>query len=208
MLRQVCPESSRSAKVAELRTDGPETPFSVKTRSGLNEMILWDKCLICSSSISSTRFQSASFEISMLVCDSPFLYSSGQSNNRIRGFSMRRRMAGWVTSLLSMMPFKTRESSISPPGTFSTRAYRLMSTSFRPFSSLETVRMACKASWHMRSDHLETNLVPIEVLIKASISVSLDTSTGMEIESMISSAATSAFLKARMMRTGWMLRSM
>jgi len=41
-------------------------------------------------------------------------------------------------SLFSITPDKTRMLSISPPGTFSTRAYRLMSTMRTPASSAET----------------------------------------------------------------------
>ena len=39
-----------------------------------------------------------SFMISTLVWLSPFLYSSGQSSSRMRGFSIRRRILEWVTS--------------------------------------------------------------------------------------------------------------
>ena len=58
-----------------------------------------------------------------LACDSPFLYSRVQSRRRMRGFSMRRRILPWTTSLLNMTPLSTRESSMSPPGIFSTLAY-------------------------------------------------------------------------------------
>lgn len=63
----------------------PDTPFSVMTRSGLNSRILSHNALTCSSSICRTLFQSVSLLISMLVCDSPFLYSKGQSKRMIRG---------------------------------------------------------------------------------------------------------------------------
>jgi hypothetical protein len=59
----------------------------------------------------------------------------------------------------------------------------------------------------MRSDHREENLVPIEVLISASISDSDEMSTGTETREMVSSASFSAALNARMMTTGWMFRS-
>lgn len=57
------------------------------------------------------------------------------------------------------------------------------------------------------SDQRETNFVPIEVLIKASISASFEGSTGMEMSEMIWRASVRARLKAEMMTTGWMLRS-
>ena len=43
-----------------------------------------------------------SFMISTLVWLSPFLYSSGQSSSRMRGFSIRRRILEWVTSYTYM----------------------------------------------------------------------------------------------------------
>lgn len=79
-----------------------------------------------------------------------------------------------------------------------------------PFSAsavTATVLTASNASEHMRSDHLEENLVPMEVLIKASISLSDEISTGMEIFWIVSRASFKAALKARMITTGWMFRS-
>ena len=178
------------------------------TRSGLKARIASHICLTCSSSICRMRFQSSSFVISMLVCDSPFLYSSGQSSRMMRGFSILRRILGCVMSLLSMTPSNTLLSSISPPGTFSTRAYRLISTSFLPLPiSHVTVRTALSASPHMRSDHLETYLVPIEDEISLFMAWSSLMSIGREMSSMISRASLRARLKAEMMTTGWMLRS-
>lgn len=49
---------------------------------------------------------------------SPFLYSREQSRSTIRGFLMRRRMRGCVTSLFTITPFSTHESSMLPPGTY------------------------------------------------------------------------------------------
>lgn len=92
------------------------------TRSGLTERIASHIALTCSSSICNIRCQSSSFEISMLVCDSPFLYSSVQSSRTTLGFSILLLILGCVMSLLSMTPSRTLLSSISPPGTFSTRA--------------------------------------------------------------------------------------
>ncbi len=106
-----------------------------------------------------------------------------------------------------MTPLRTVDCSISPPGTFSTRAYRLRSTVLMPASSCETVRTACNASLHIRSDHRTVNFVPIEVLIRESISSSFLTSIGIEILSIIDRASFSALLNAEMMTTGWMLRS-
>jgi hypothetical protein len=188
--------------------DVPETPFSVMTRSGLNCKIAAHMVFTCSSSICKIRFQSSSLLTSILVCDSPFLYSSEQSSSTMRGFSIRRRILGWVMSLLSMTPSNTLESSISPPGTFSTRAYRLMSTSRLPSpASQATVRTALRASLHMRSLHRETNFVPMEDEMSPNMARSELTSMGREISSTISSASLRARLKAEMMTTGWMLRS-
>ena len=178
------------------------------TRSGFTEIIASHMALTCSSSICRMRFQSSSLVISMLVWDSPFLYSRGQSRRTIRGFSMRRRILGCVMSLLSMRPSRTLLSSISPPGTFSTRAYRLMSTSVLPLpASHVTVRTALRARSHIRSIHRETNLVPIEDEMSWYMALSSSTSIGREISSMISRASFRARLKAEMMTTGWMLRS-
>lgn len=162
----------------------------------------------CSSSICRMRFQSSSFVTSMFVCDSPFLYSRVQSRRMILGFSILRRILGCVMSLFSMTPSRTLLSSISPPGTFSIRAYRLMSTSRLPLPlSHVTVRTAFRAKLHMSSDHLETNLVPIEDEIRLNMALSSLTSMGREISSIISSASFNARLKAEMMTTGWMFRS-
>lgn len=49
--------------------------------------------------------------------------------------------------------------------------------------------------------------MPIEVLIKASISDSDEMSTGMETLAIVSRASLRADLKALIMTTGWMLRS-
>lgn len=59
----------------------------------------------------------------------------------------------------------------------------------------------------MRSDQREENLVPMEVLIRASISVSEEMLTGRDILEMVSRASFKADLKARMITTGWMFRS-
>ncbi len=175
----------------------PETPFSVITRSGLRARIASHMCLTCSSSIWRIRFQSSSLLISMLVWDSPFLYSSGQSRRMIRGFSILLRIFGCVMSLFSITPSRTLLSSISPPGTFSTRAYLLMSTSFLPPpTSCEIMRTAFSARLHISSDHRATNLVPIEEEMSEYIALSSCMSTGREISSMMSRASARARLKA------------
>ena len=99
-----------------------DTPFSVITRSGLSAIMASVMCFTCSSSICSMRFQSSSLLISMFVCDSPFLYSKGQSRRTTRGFLIRRRILGCVISLFNITPSSTLLSSISPPGIFSTLA--------------------------------------------------------------------------------------
>ena len=156
------------------------------TKSGFTANIASHISLICSSSICNIRFQSSSFVISMFVCDSPFLYSSGQSKSTIRGFSILLLMFGCVISLLTMTPSRTVLSSISPPGIFSTRAYRLMSTSLRPPPwSKVTVRTAFSARLHIMSDHLETNFVPMDAAMSVYMALSSATSTGFEISSII-----------------------
>ncbi|TNN57325.1 hypothetical protein EYF80_032401 [Liparis tanakae] len=40
-----------------------------------------------------------------------------QSSRMMRGSLMERLMRGWVTSLFTMTPFSTHESSMMPPGT-------------------------------------------------------------------------------------------
>ena len=126
-----------------------ETPFSVMTRSGFTAMISSQTAWMWSSSWRSSSSHALS-SVSRgalrsggggwsgggdeggggwgrahldVPCDSPFLYSRVQSRRRIRGFSMRRRILPWTTSLLNMTPLSTRESSMSPPGIFSTLAY-------------------------------------------------------------------------------------
>ena len=186
----------------------PDTPFSVMTKSGFRARIASHISLTCSSSICRILFQSSSLLISIFVCDSPFLYSNEQSSSTILGFSIRLRILGCVISLLSITPSKTLLSSISPPGIFSTRAYRLMSTSILPPPiSWDTVRTALSARLHISSDHLETNFVPIEEDISWYMALSSSISTGREISSMISRASFRACLKAEMITTGWMLRS-
>lgn len=69
MLSEVCgsPVTEISSQdmgqglVPQVALYSPDTPFSVKTRSGLNSIILSHIALICSSSISKILFQSASF---------------------------------------------------------------------------------------------------------------------------------------------------
>lgn len=178
------------------------------TRSGLTAMMASHMDLTCSSSICNIRFQSSSLEISMLVCDSPFLYSSVQSSSTTLGFSILLLILGCVMSLFTMTPSSTVLSSISPPGIFSTRAYLLMSTScLSAPTCFDTVRTAVRARLHIMSDHLETNLVPMDEEIRPYICSSLVVSTGMETSWMTSSASARARLNAWMMTTGWMLRS-
>lgn len=49
---------------------------------------------------------------------SPFLYSREQSSRMMRGFLIIRLILEWVTSLLIITPFRTHESSMNPPGTW------------------------------------------------------------------------------------------
>ena len=78
-----------------------------------------------------------------------------------------------------------------------------MSTSFLPPPiSCVTARTAFSAKLHMSSDHLETNLVPIEEEIRLYMALSSSISTGNEISSMISRASARARLNAEMITTG------
>mmetsp|Transcript_24793 Transcript_24793/g.24305 ORF Transcript_24793/g.24305 Transcript_24793/m.24305 type:complete len:220 (-) Transcript_24793:558-1217(-) len=106
-----------------------DTPFSVITTSGFTFRISSHILLISSSSISKAFLKSSSLWNSMLVMDSPFLYSRGQSSKTTLGFSMCLLCPGWVTSLLNMTPSKTQQSSRLPPGIFSTLAYLFTSIS-------------------------------------------------------------------------------
>lgn len=54
----------------------------------------------------------------MLTWLSPFLYSKEQSKSSILGFSILLLILGWVTSLFSITPVSTLESSMIPPGTW------------------------------------------------------------------------------------------
>eukprot|EP00732_Lithocolla_globosa_P003949 Lithocolla_globosa_v1_NODE_3401_length_1681_cov_48.214505.p2 type:complete len:145 gc:universal NODE_3401_length_1681_cov_48.214505:763-1197(+) len=139
------------------------------TKSGFKAMIWSHMALMASSSICNTRVCLPAESNSPSNWDSAFLYSRLQSKRIIRGFSMRRRIDVWVTSLFNITPSKTRQSSISPPGIFSTLAYRLISISLRPASSFATQRTASRAIPHMRSLHRLTNLVPMQLLMTCKV---------------------------------------
>ncbi|KAG7100973.1 hypothetical protein HYQ44_019454 [Verticillium longisporum] len=72
-----------------------------------------------------------------------------------------------------------------------------MSTSLLPLpGSQVTVRTAFKASSHIRSDHRDTNLVPMEEEMRLYMALSSVVSMGVEISSTISRASFNARLKA------------
>ena len=76
---------------------------------------------LCCAGAREWPHQSSSLESSTLVWFSPFLYSRGQSSSRMRGLAILRRMRpGATTSFWNMTPFSTRQSSMDPPGSFST----------------------------------------------------------------------------------------
>ncbi|KAE9531365.1 hypothetical protein AGLY_010571 [Aphis glycines] len=83
----------------------------------------------------------------------------------ILGFFINLLIFGCVTSLFNIIPFNTWESSIAPPGTFSTLAYLFISISVRPSSLILTVLTAFKAILHAKSDQRPMNLVPTQDLI-------------------------------------------
>jgi hypothetical protein len=81
---------------------------------------------------------------------------------------------------------------MSPPGIFSTLAYRLMSISLRPSSSITTVCTAWRARSTIISEKREMNLVPVHaitILVSSERSVR---SSGTAIASSALSASSSA----------------
>ena len=107
----------------------------------------------------------------------------------IRGFSMRLRILECVTSLLNMTPFRTLQSSISPPGIFSTLAYLLMSTSFLPPTSTATRRTASRAICTSLSDQRLENFVPMVDSTSFVMRVGSRTSTSIAIFSQMRRAS-------------------
>ena len=98
-------------------------------------------------------------------------------------------------------------SSISPPGSFFTRAYCLTSTVRTPASSVEMVRMASCARQHIRSAQWMTKLVPIKLLMSHEhwqivAGVDWDGDLGDNFERGLGLC----LLYAEMMPIGWMLR--
>mmetsp|Transcript_3214 Transcript_3214/g.7835 ORF Transcript_3214/g.7835 Transcript_3214/m.7835 type:complete len:297 (+) Transcript_3214:776-1666(+) len=180
------------------------------TTSGRAATICAQTCSMYSSSILNRVFQSSSFVISTLAFESPFLYSRGQSKSNTLGLTIFRRMRGCVTSLLNMTPLNTLESAGSPPGTFSTFAYLLMSTSFTVPSPVEeplswtTRSVAWTAISMTRSPQRLENLVPIQDCTSANnASLSLR-STVLLMEAKAPSAASKARAYPRQIIVGWM----
>mmetsp|Transcript_17165 Transcript_17165/g.44401 ORF Transcript_17165/g.44401 Transcript_17165/m.44401 type:complete len:451 (+) Transcript_17165:254-1606(+) len=169
-----------------------ETPFSVTTTSGLSSRMSRHTLATQSSSCLSSASHWDSSVSSTDVADSFFLYSRVQSRSSTRGRSMRRFILGCVTSLFTITPLSTRECSMSPPGSFSTLAYRLMSISLRPFSSVYTVSTASSARSTICSAKREMNLVPIEEFTILASSARLLRSMGNAIARSALSASSSA----------------
>ena len=132
--------------------------------------------------------------ISTFVWLSPFLYSSGQSSSRMRGRSMRRRILEWVTSLLNMTPSRTAQSDSSPPGIFSSRTYRLMSTSVRSPTLQAIWRTALMAMSTIWSPHRAENLVPMAAVTISRRSLLLSMSIVRQMRPHTSSAFCSALV--------------
>mmetsp|Transcript_4469 Transcript_4469/g.8700 ORF Transcript_4469/g.8700 Transcript_4469/m.8700 type:complete len:256 (+) Transcript_4469:1046-1813(+) len=112
----------------------------------------------------------------------------------MRGFWIFRGILECVTSLLNMTPEMTRQSEISPPGTFSTLAYRLTSTSRRPAISRATVDTALSAISTIMSFHRDENLVPRQLSTSFPINSRSPRSTATDLRSHTSSATCSARL--------------
>mmetsp|Transcript_5061 Transcript_5061/g.16202 ORF Transcript_5061/g.16202 Transcript_5061/m.16202 type:complete len:332 (-) Transcript_5061:42-1037(-) len=163
-------------------------------------------CLIQSSSIFKSTSQSSSFVISTFVWFSPFLYSKVQSSNKILGFSIFLNiLPGKHTSLFIMTPFKTVESSIAPPGIFSTFANFLISISADLPSgpTVFTVCTASKAKFGTKSPNLAVNFVPTLDLTIFNNSSLFSTSNGNAIfASIISTAFSNAFENALAITVG------
>mmetsp|Transcript_23875 Transcript_23875/g.64022 ORF Transcript_23875/g.64022 Transcript_23875/m.64022 type:complete len:261 (+) Transcript_23875:1266-2048(+) len=163
--------------------------------------------LIAFSSASSSISHAFSSVSSMEVWLSPFLYSSVQSSSRMRGFSIFRRILAWTTSLLIITPLSTRQSSMSPPGIFSIFAYRLMSISLRPPSSMVTVATASRARSIITLEKRAMNLVPVaDSTSPASLSRSAR-SRGTAISSRNLTASSSAFRYPLQITVGCICRS-
>mmetsp|Transcript_5841 Transcript_5841/g.19877 ORF Transcript_5841/g.19877 Transcript_5841/m.19877 type:complete len:502 (-) Transcript_5841:120-1625(-) len=184
-------------------------PFSVMTRSGLSDAICAHIFSIHSSSSLSNTDQSSSFISSTFVCDSPFLYSNGQSNKRMRGLVILRCMRiGATTSLLNITPLSTRQSSIAPPAIFSTLAYFLMSISRLPSPcSTATHMTASSASSDIIDPNRSAYLVPMQELMMLSICSRFPKSIGNATSSITFCASSSAFRYPRQMTVGWMFFS-
>mmetsp|Transcript_10364 Transcript_10364/g.36110 ORF Transcript_10364/g.36110 Transcript_10364/m.36110 type:complete len:240 (+) Transcript_10364:846-1565(+) len=163
------------------------SPFSVITRSGLNDAMVAQTLWIQSSSILRSTAQSSSFMSSTFVWFSPFLYSREQSSKRMRGFLIWRRIRpGATTSLLNMTPFSTRQSSIVPPGSFSTFANFFMSISRLPsWLTFATHRTASSANSEISVPKRVVNFVPIQLFIMFSICARSEVSIGKERSSRI-----------------------
>mmetsp|Transcript_7409 Transcript_7409/g.12507 ORF Transcript_7409/g.12507 Transcript_7409/m.12507 type:complete len:261 (+) Transcript_7409:1027-1809(+) len=162
--------------------------------------------LIAISSCSSRSSHAFSSVSSIDVCDSPFLYSSVQSSSRILGFSMRRRILAWITSLSIITPLSTRQSSMSPPGIFSTLAYRLMSTSFLPPSSIATVFTASSARSTMTLEKRAMNLVPVQLSMSFTMRSRSLRSSGTAASLSVLTQSSSAFRYPLQITVGWICR--
>mmetsp|Transcript_16379 Transcript_16379/g.25946 ORF Transcript_16379/g.25946 Transcript_16379/m.25946 type:complete len:226 (+) Transcript_16379:946-1623(+) len=130
----------------------------------------------------------------MLVWLSPFLYSRGLSRRMMRGLTIFLRMLGLTISLEIAIPLRTLDSSRKPPGIFSTRMYRLISTTLVFISVMVTLRTAWMAILQMRSPKRRTYLVPKHVRMTLSIAFSSSGSTSVAISSRVSRAVSSALI--------------
>mmetsp|Transcript_56702 Transcript_56702/g.94101 ORF Transcript_56702/g.94101 Transcript_56702/m.94101 type:complete len:323 (+) Transcript_56702:1282-2250(+) len=186
-----------------------ERPFSVNTTSGLNfAMSSHSPLTYSSSSFSSSSKLEASLS-STLMAFSPFLYSRGQSRRMTRGFLMLLFMRGWHTSLFSMTPEITFESMYSPPGIFSTFAYRLKSISLRAvtLSTVYTVFTASMARSVINDSSRPIIFVPRQLATHRAISFLSSMSSGTATLAAKITASSRAQAKPWTILMGWMFCS-
>ena len=114
--------------------------------------------------------------------------------------------------MLNITPFSTRQSEMSPPGSFSTLAYRLVSTSGgdpsgAPSGTCATVVTASRASSAISGPNRDVNFVPIHELRTLSIDARSATSTSKARRSTAARAVSMARVSPRMTTVACMLRS-
>lgn len=106
---------------------------------------------------------------------SPFLYSREQSSRTMRGSLIMRLILGWVTSLLTITPFRTHESSMMPPGTWIEKEAR--STDL---AESGRIWIACRRSTSSKASYLLHLGVLLDVDLFASVVLQLHGADGIQ----------------------------